>query len=189
MQGIAHGSIDTVASCWFLASDLGGVFSGNIVWVRIIGTPDVEGSPIIHMEGRELHSYPYVRCFVYSKDVHLVDPVDGSDWVREEDLQGGSLFVGLNYPFFLDAPQEPGENAGAMVPVFKPNYLFASHRRCNGGPSLYPDWCRIPVNGGAALGSSLFYDAIGWGQIHDTPIWFVPTLTQDLEADSDSDSE
>ena len=58
MQGIAHGAIDTAASCWFLASDLGGVFGGNIVWVHIIGTPDVEGSPIIHMEDRELHSYP-----------------------------------------------------------------------------------------------------------------------------------
>ena len=81
--------------------------------------------------------------------------------MREEDLQGGSLFVGLNYPFFLDAPHEPGENAWACVPVFRPNCLVASHRSCNAGPSLYPDCCRISFNGGVALGSSLFYDAIG----------------------------
>lgn len=159
-------------SRWFLACGLGG---NNVVWVHTIGQAASEGSPVVHM-GRQLQSFPSLRCYVYARNVHLVDPVE-PEWVRQDHLMGSSLFVGINYPFFLDAPQPAAGNDVGTVPVFRPNCVFAAHSFCNMHPLRGADWCRMPVNQGVAIGSALFYDPyLSWGQFYEAPMWFVPTL-------------
>ena len=159
------------SSRWFLACGLGGY---NIVWVRTIGQAIQEGPPIMHM-GRELHTYPSLRCYVYGRNVHSIDPVEG-DWVRLGDLMGRFLFVGMNYPFFVDVPQSNGGSAAETVPVSKANCVFASHWRCIQYPLPGADWCRMPLTHDAAIGSSFFYPQLGWGQYYESPMWFLPTL-------------
>ena len=82
------------SSRWFLACGLGG---NNIVWVHIIGHRAQEGPPVMHM-GRELHTYPSSRCYVYARNMQCIDPAEGH-WMRANNLMGSSLFLGINYPF------------------------------------------------------------------------------------------
>lgn len=171
---LAGGDEDEVDSrCWFLAVGL----NGSIIWVHTRGERVSQGGPI-NLMGRDLLTYPSLRCYVYSRDGFGFDPVQ-SVWVRQEELQGNSLFVGISYPFMLHAPDGPGVNAaGQALPVFKPNCVFASHWRCDQFPKPIPDWCRLSVSGGPAIGSSFNYAEPNWGQMLETPMWFVPVLPQ-----------
>ena len=100
-------------SCWFLASGL----DGNILWIRISGHGPSVGDSIEYM-GREIMSFPSMRCEVYARAGHVADPVE-PEWELQEDLLGRCLFVGLNYPFLLDAPPIVGDHAGGPVLVFR----------------------------------------------------------------------
>jgi len=105
------------------------------------------------------------------------DPVAPA-WVRQDNLSGCSVFVGANYPFFLEPSPLPAARAadvGEIIPVFKPDCVFATHRGCSLYMKTVPDWCRLPLDGGPAIGSVLQYSRDGWG-IRETPMWFVPTL-------------
>ena len=56
------------------------------------------------------------------------------------------MFVGINYPFFFDAPatsSEPDDDAvneQAALSVFKPDCVFATHVTCQQYPQPSPDW-------------------------------------------------
>lgn len=172
--GLAGGGEDQNDSrCWFLAVES----DGRIIWVHTRGERVSEGAAINHM-GRDLLSYPSLRCDVFSRDGVVSDPVR-SVWVRQEELRGGSLFVGTNYPFFLHAPAGAGViAAGHELQVFKPNCVFASHWRCNQFPKPTPDWCRFVVSGGPTIGSTFNYAVANMGETVETPMWFVPVLPQ-----------
>ena len=122
-------------------------------------------------------SFPSMRCEVYARAGQVADPVE-PEWELQEHLLGRSLFVGLNYPLLLDAPPIVGDHAGGPVPVFRPNCVFASHICCNQHPRPTEDWWRLQVNGGVAIGSSLFYGVLDWGQFYEAPMWFVPDLPE-----------
>ena len=111
--------------------------------------------------------------------MHSVDPVE-ADWVRVGDLMGSSLFLGINYHSFLDAPPSSGGSDASTdaetLPVFKPNYVFASQWCCAQYPLPGADWCRMALTEGAAIGSSFSYPLLGWGQFYECPMWFLPTL-------------
>lgn len=157
---------------WFLASGLG----GNIIWVRITGFGQSEGVPTNYF-GRDLLNCPSLRCDVYVRDGQIGDPVDPV-WMRLDNLQGSSLFLGVNYPFLLDGPAAEAANAVNTLPVFKPNCVFSSHNCVNQILGRFPDWCRIPLNDGVSIGSSLDRDELNWGEFHEVPMWFVPTLPE-----------
>lgn len=170
MQAYGFDHRDDPSTRWFLAAGLG----GKVFWVLIACHAATDGAPVNYMD-RQLQAYNFVRCFVYAKDVGFGDPTV-PEWVRQDNLEGTSLFVGMNYPFFLDAHEPAGEDAGVNAPVFRSDCVFASHKCCVQHPPPIPDWCRLPVNQATAIGSTLFRGEIGWGQFHETPMWFVPTV-------------
>ena len=158
---------------WFLAPG----FQGSILLINVRGYGrQSEGSPIPYM-GRELLSYPSMRCHVYAWFGHMAEP-GAQGWVRQNDLQGCSLFLGVNYPFLLDAFEGVGGNAGIAEPVFMPDSVFATHRRCHQVPQPVPDWCRMSLNGVPSIGSSFQYAEPVWDDVFETPVWFVPTVPQ-----------
>ena len=147
----------------------------NILWIRISGFDRVEGSPV-NFIGRELVNYPAVRCDVYSRDRNVEDPVEPV-WWREEQMLGHALFLGVNYPFILNS--DPAfVNAADALPVFRSDCVFVSHRCFNQFPRPFADWCRIPLNGDATFGSSIPHAVVNWGEIEETPMWFVPRIPE-----------
>ena len=104
-----------------------------------------------------------------------------------DHFNGKSAFLGINYPFFLDAPvtvaaraaaneeepvaaheEQPAaaiEEPPAVVdvpdtPLFQPDYVFTTQtsvRHLGLGMPPTPTWSRMHLNGGAAIGSSLRY--------------------------------
>jgi hypothetical protein len=154
---------------WFLASGLG----GNIILVCIRGQGEPVGIPT-NYKGKNVWNCPSLHCDVYARNGQVTDPVDTA-WLRQGDLQGNSLFLGVNYPFLLDAPEPEAGNAGNTFPLFKPDSVFAAPNYVNHIPR-FPDWCRIPVDGGASVGSTFVWPELNWGEFHEVPMWFVPTL-------------
>ena len=154
---------------WFLASGLG----GNIILVCIRGQGEPVGIPT-NYKGKNVWNCPSLHCEVYARNGQVTDPVD-TDWLRQGDLQGNSLFLGVNYPFLLDAPEPEAGNAGNTFPLFKPDSVFAAPNYVN-HILRFPDWCRIPVDGGASVGSTFVWPELNWGEFHEVPMWFVPTL-------------
>ncbi|KAM0908765.1 hypothetical protein ACQ4PT_015247 [Festuca glaucescens] len=125
-------------------------------------------------KGKNVWNCPSLHCEVYARNGQVTDPVD-TVWVRQGDLQGSSLFLGVNYPFLLDAPEPEAHNAGNTFPLFKPDSVFAAPNYVN-HILRFPDWCRIPVDGGASVGSTFVWLELNWGEFHEVPMWFVPTL-------------
>ncbi|KAM0911208.1 hypothetical protein ACQ4PT_013652 [Festuca glaucescens] len=154
---------------WFLASGLG----GNIILVCIHGQGEAVGIPT-NYKGKNVWNCPSLHCEVYARNGQVTDPVD-TVWVRQGDLQGSSLFLGVNYPFLLDAPEPEAHNAGNTFLLFKPDSVFAAPNYVN-HILRFPDWCRIPVDGGASVGSTFVWPELNWGEFHEVPMWFVPTL-------------
>ena len=109
------------------------------------------------------------------------DPV-APVWIKQDHLLGKSLFLGINYPFFLDAPATsapPEDNAGNALPVFKPDCVFATHKHYYDRAQQVPDWARMPLAGGPTIGSVLTYEEYEYGQqLFQTPMWFVPRLPE-----------
>ena len=116
-----------------------------------------------------------MRCHVYERDAYIDDPV-APNWIRKDDLQGSSLFVGINYPFLFQHIGAAGDNADHAAQVFRRDCVFATHRRCHQVPQPDPDWCRMSLNGGSAIGSRFQYAEPSWGDIVETPMWLVPTV-------------
>ena len=93
------------------------------------------GNPVSYM-GRELLSYPSLRCHVFQRALNLDDPV-APDWIRRDNLEGRSVFVGINHPFILDPPtkSEPGAaDVDEALPVFIADYVFSTHVPCQHRP-------------------------------------------------------
>jgi hypothetical protein len=79
------------------------------LWIHIRGALNSVGDTIEHM-GTQLSSYPSLRCHVFSRSAcPSKDPVE-QVWSRVDNLKGQSVFLGINYPFFVGAP-------GAVEPV------------------------------------------------------------------------
>ncbi|KAM0837989.1 hypothetical protein ACQ4PT_061274 [Festuca glaucescens] len=154
---------------WFLASGLG----GYIILVCIRGQGEAVGIPT-NYKGKNVWNCPSLHCEVYARNGQVADPVD-LVWVRQGDLQGSSLFLGVNYPFLLDAPEPEAGNAGNTFPLFKADCVFAAPNYVN-YVLRFPDWRRIPVDGGASIGSTFVWPELNWGEFHEVPMWFVPTL-------------
>ncbi|KAM0918221.1 hypothetical protein ACQ4PT_008839 [Festuca glaucescens] len=110
---------------WFLASGLG----GYIILVCIRGQGEAVGIPT-NYKGKNVWNCPFLHCEVYARNGQVADPVDPV-WVRQGDLQGSSLFLGVNYPFLLDAPEPEAGNAGNTFPLFKPDCVFAAPNYVN----------------------------------------------------------
>jgi hypothetical protein len=99
-----------------------------------------------------------LRCHVFashafSLDLEDDDPVDGPVWIRQDDLQGLSLFVGINYPIFHEQPPDDvaqaGQSAEQGQSLFQQECVFDAYHRAH--PYYRPvlDWSCMHVNGGA----------------------------------------
>jgi hypothetical protein len=171
LHGAVHDGNNIPPGTWFLSPG----HEGTILWINVRGHGEPsEGDPMDHM-GRALLNYPSMRCHVYARDSYSEDPVT-PNWARLEDLQGTSVFVGINYPFLLGPPDEAGVDGVHAAPVFTPDCVFATHKRFHQVPQPVPDWCRMSVNGGVGIGSTFEYGVANWGDIVESPMWFVPTL-------------
>ena len=63
--------------------------------------------------GTNIFSYPNRRCDVFLLPANrFTDPLAGA-WSRVDSLNGLSVFVGINYPFFLQAPPATDDAAAA----------------------------------------------------------------------------
>ena len=118
---------DLASRSWYLAA-----LGWNLLWIHTRGArTSSDGDPISHM-GRELISYPSLRCHVFLRNAWPWDDPVAPEWIRQDNLQGNSVFVGINFPFFLEPP-ENSEAAAAdtdeVLPVFKPYCVFATHLR------------------------------------------------------------
>ena len=102
------------------------------------------------------------------------------EWIRQEHLDGMSLFVGINSHVFVDAPAASGSimsNAHEALRVFKPDCVFAAHKCAHHRPQPIPDWIRMHVSGGPSIGSLLKYDEPEHSeQLFEAPMWLVQTL-------------
>ena len=166
------GSAEDYSRCWFLAVGQ----HGDILWIHIRGERVPRGDPLYHMT-RDLLTYPSLRCYVFARQGLAFNPLHGG-WARQEELQGNSLFVGMNYPFMVHVPDGVGVDAAHSLPVLKKNCVFATHTRCNQYPKPNPDWYRQALDAGPTIGSSFKYAEPDWGEVVETPMWFVPVLPQ-----------
>ena len=93
---------DPASQSWYLAHD----DRSKLLWIHTRGArTSSNGDPILH-KGRELRSYPSLRCYVFARtacEYQEGDPV-AQDWIRLDNLEGRSAFVGINYPFLLKSP-------------------------------------------------------------------------------------
>ena len=65
-----------------------------------------------------MYSYPNRRCDVFSLPADLyTDPLEGA-WSRVDSLNGMSAFLGMNNPFFLQAPPATHEAAATEESEF-----------------------------------------------------------------------
>jgi hypothetical protein len=121
---------------WFLARGL----EDNILWIHTRGVRTSEGDPIQYM-GVEMLLYPSLHFHVYSRDDREEDPLI-TEWVKQENLQGRSLFLGINKPLLLKTPKistsQPAE-AGSVLPLFKPDCVFTTHKGCLDRPQPVPN--------------------------------------------------
>ncbi|KAM0829365.1 hypothetical protein ACQ4PT_066916 [Festuca glaucescens] len=140
---------------------------------RVISSPLNEDVANVNAGGQDSRIW-FLASGLGGYIILVTDPVD-LVWVREGDLQGSSLFLGVNYPFLLDAPEPEAGNAGNTFPLFKPDCVFAAPNYVN-HVLRFPDWCHIPVDGGASVGSTFVWPELNWGEFHEVPMWFVPTL-------------
>ena len=171
----AHGHGDQ----WFLAPRLVALAQYDLLWIHIKGARHADGDPQSHM-GKEFMSYPSLRCHVFLRDAsYSNDPVDGASWARQDNLQGHSVFLGINYPFFFEAPANAKTSAEQVLPLFKPDCVFATDMRARDQhlfPPPSPHWSRMQVNGGPAIGSRLKYAESYYPDYVQAPMWFMPTL-------------
>ena len=148
--------------------------SNWLLWIHIHG--DLRGDGTVAHIGRNLRSYPSLRCHVFARYAYPFHNL-GTGWLRKDNLEGKSAFLGINYPFFLDSLGTSEPRADEALPLFKPNCVFAAHVSCRQRPRPRPDWIRVDVNGGAAIGSSLnYYQEENNEHMFEAPMWFVPTL-------------
>ena len=76
--------------------------------------------------GTQLSSYPSLRCHVFSRSAcPSEDPVE-QVWSRVNNLKGQSVFLGINYPFFVGAH-------GAVEPVIAQAALAPDAAAAGGG--------------------------------------------------------
>ena len=74
-------------------------------------------------------------------------------------------------------PDAAERDADEALPLFKPDCVFSTHVRGQHRPQPIPDWSRMHVNGGPAIGSSLNYlEHEHLEQMFEAPMWFLPTL-------------
>ena len=168
---------DPALQSWYLAHD----DRSKLLWIHTRGArTSSNGDPILH-KGRELRSYPSLRCYVFARtacEYQEGDPV-AQDWIRLDNLEGRSAFVGINYPFLLKPPANPkpaADDTEEALRVFTPDCVFATHVRGQHRPQPVPDWSRMHINGGAAaLGSILNYEeAEHRERMFEAPMWFIP---------------
>jgi hypothetical protein len=161
---------------WFLARGL----EDNVLWIHTRGVCTSEGDPIQYMSV-EMLLYLSLQCHVYSRDDREEDPLL-PEWVKQENLQGRSLFIGINKPLLLKTPEASTSQlaeAGSVLPLFKRDYVFTTHKGCLDRPQQVPDWASMPVNGGPAIGSMLTYEGHEFlDQLIQPPMWFVPSLPE-----------
>ncbi|KAK1651690.1 hypothetical protein QYE76_069495 [Lolium multiflorum] len=62
---------------WFLAPMRAESITGesDLAWIQVKGYRPILGPPILHM-GNKLRSYPLVRCYVFLRSAHTLDPVE-----------------------------------------------------------------------------------------------------------------
>ena len=163
---------------WFLAPMRAESITGesDLAWIQVKGYRPILGPSILHM-GNKLRSYPLVRCYVFLRSAHTLDTVEEARWERLNNLKGHSLFLGLNHPIFMLPPPIDAEAAEPDFQLFKPDCVFATHNRARDTwIRPRPNWCRMHVNGGPAIGSRLQYKKEKIEHRAEAPMWFVPTL-------------
>jgi hypothetical protein len=74
-------------------------------------------APTQFEDGIQLSTYPSLRCHVFARRAFNLDPenddlIVGPVWIRQDNLQGLSLFVGINYPIFHEQPPDDVAQAG-----------------------------------------------------------------------------
>ena len=140
------------------------------------GTTLLRSSTITH--GEKLMSYPSLWCHIFLRSANeFKDPVDEARWDRLNNLKGHSLFLGINYPFFLLPSPIDAEATEPVFQLFKPTCVFATHSSVRDlFPQPIPSWSRMLVNGGPAIGSRLQYKKEKIEHRAEAPMWFVPTL-------------
>ena len=127
---------------WFPAK----MYDSNwLLWIHIHG--DLRGDGDRAHMWRNLMSYPSLRCHVFARYAYPFHNL-GTGWLRKDNLEGKSAFLGINNPFFLDSPGTSEPHADEALPLFKPNCVFAAHVSCRQRPCPRPDWIRVDVNGG-----------------------------------------
>ena len=89
---------------WFLAP-LGDnrEHDDELLWIHIRGALNNVGDTIEHM-GTQLSSYPSLRCHVFSRSACPSKDLVKQIWSRVNNLKGQTMFLGINYPFFVGSP-------------------------------------------------------------------------------------
>ena len=76
-------------------------------------------------------------------------------------------------------PKPTVVDADEALPLFRPDCVFNTHVRGQHRPPPIPDWTRMHVNGGPAIGSSPNYlEHEHMEQMFEAPMWFLPTLPE-----------
>jgi hypothetical protein len=99
---------DLASRSWYLAA-----LGWNIMWIHTRGArTSSDSDPISHM-GRELISYPSLRCHVLLRNAWPLDDPVAPERIRQDNLQGNSVFVRIIFPFFL----EPLKISNLLLPI------------------------------------------------------------------------
>ena len=151
---------------WFLAETADG---STLLWVHTRGGQRSEQAMPEYF-GRSVRAFPHLRCHVIARASDVLNPADG-DWHCLPNLQGNSLFLGMNYPFMV-------QGTSSLLAVMQPDCVFVSHHRlvvCPEGRMEY-DWFRFAVEGPAIGGRFSYGPSTNDGRRLPTPLWLVTTL-------------
>jgi hypothetical protein len=107
-----------VNSCptWFLASNTYHYGNFDLLWIQIDG--DIHSNaPAQYEDGIRSSTYPSLRCHIFARHPFNLgseedDPVDGPVWIRQDQLHGLSVFLGINNPIFHRQPHDDVAKAG-----------------------------------------------------------------------------
>jgi hypothetical protein len=156
----------------------------DLLWIQIHGDRH-SNAPTQSEDGIRLSTYPSLWCHVFARHPFNLGPeqddhVDDLVWIRQDNLQGLSLFVGINYPIFHQQPAndvaQAGPSAGQVISLLQRDCVFAAYHQARPYYRPVPDWSRIHVNGGApAIGSQLIYQDSYYNE-WKAPMWIIPTL-------------